>query len=257
MREGYLEHVQAMQPKIIPVALGPILIYSAMVASTIWNVYHDVQENPESSREEVYQKVALKLDMEPQTVKAVIENVDMFVDAIVRAGSVAKRAIVGSAKHLARVYRAIHQKNLPEEKLTEAIQKTEIEFERKQAAQTQEKPKQLSSPKRAPNSGGFISSFVTEKEEVYYRVYSGDKSKGWYLTKIPPKNAQLAREGLALPELNQAEYIQEVIVPKGVRLQRSRALPAFDKRGGMEQFEILYEEDFERITFKNARKLNE
>jgi hypothetical protein len=25
----------------------------------------------------------------------------------------------------------------------------------------------------------------------------------------------------------------------------------------MEQFEILYEEDFERITFKNARKLNE
>jgi len=33
--------------------------------------------------------------------------------------------------------------------------------------------------------------------------------------------------------------IQQVLVPAGTRLQRSRALPAFGRRGGGEQFELL------------------
>ncbi len=51
--------------------------------------------------------------------------------------------------------------------------------------------------------------------------------------------AAWAREALALPPGNQATYIQEVLVPAGTRLQRSRALPAFGRRGGAEQFQLL------------------
>lgn len=40
---------------------------------------------------------------------------------------------------------------------------------------------------------------------------------------------------------NEATYIQEVFVPAGTRLQRSRALPAFENRGGMEQFQLINE----------------
>jgi hypothetical protein len=104
-----------------------------------------------------------------------------------------------------------------------------------------------------PNAGGSITSFVTEQEEVYYRVYSGENTEGWFLTKVRPKNATLAQEGLALPPLNTAEYIQEVIVPAGIRLQRSRALPVpkWGKRGAMEQFQI-FERDLSKIIFKDG-----
>jgi hypothetical protein len=56
---------------------------------------------------------------------------------------------------------------------------------------------------------------------------------------------------LALPSGNTAKYIQKVLVPKGTRLQRSRALPAFGRRGGAEQFELL-----ERIPKENFGKGN-
>lgn len=101
-----------------------------------------------------------------------------------------------------------------------------------------------------PNAGGTITSFVTKQEEVYYRVYSG-RDSGHFLTKVRPSNSLLAQEGLALPPSNTAQFIQEVIVPAGIRLQRSRALPAFGKRGGMEQFEIL-EEELAKVIFKKG-----
>jgi hypothetical protein len=59
------------------------------------------------------------------------------------------------------------------------------------------------------------------------------------LTAVKPRSSAWAREALALPEQNTASFIQEVLVPAGTRLQRSRALPAFGRRGGAEQFEIL------------------
>jgi hypothetical protein len=65
----------------------------------------------------------------------------------------------------------------------------------------------------------------------------------------------LAQEGLALPRFNTAEFIQEVLVPAGTRLQRSRALPAFEKRGAMEQFQIL-EKDITKLKFSIGKKLN-
>ncbi len=116
--------------------------------------------------------------------------------------------------------------------------------------------KLLPAPTHTPYAGGFMESFVTTQEEVYYRVYSGDATKGRFLTKIPPETASLAQEGLALPSTNKAEFLQEVLVPKGTRLQKSVALPAFEKRGGMEQFEILHREDVAKVTYKTGVKLD-
>ena len=47
------------------------------------------------------------------------------------------------------------------------------------------------------------------------------------------------RAGLALPPDNTAAFAQEVVVPASTRIQRSRALKAFKRRGGAEQFELL------------------
>ena len=51
---------------------------------------------------------------------------------------------------------------------------------------------------------------------------------------------------LALPPFSTAEFMQEVTVPAGTRLQSSIAAPAFGQPGGMLQFELL-----ERIPVKN------
>lgn len=97
----------------------------------------------------------------------------------------------------------------------------------------------LSKPSRVPDAGGFIRSFVTKEDQIFYRVSSGANKTGRFLTRVRPKNRMLALEGLALPRGNTAQYIQEVLVPAGTRLQRSRVLPAFGRRGGLEQFELL------------------
>ena len=69
------------------------------------------------------------------------------------------------------------------------------------------------------------------------------------------KSSAFARQGLALnDDWNTATHIQEVIVPSGVFLQRSRALPAFGKRGGLEQFQILNFDS--RIIFKPGVPFN-
>ena len=49
-----------------------------------------------------------------------------------------------------------------------------------------------------------------------------------------------AREAFSLPPWNRADFVQDVLVPAGTRLQRSRALgvPGWG-RGGAEQFELL------------------
>jgi RHS repeat-associated protein len=96
----------------------------------------------------------------------------------------------------------------------------------------------LTSGTRTPNAGGVIRSFAQESDQVYYRVFS-ENAQGRFLTATPPRSSAWAREALALPEGNQATYLQEVLVPAGTRLQRSRALPAFGRQGGAEQFELL------------------
>lgn len=52
----------------------------------------------------------------------------------------------------------------------------------------------------------------------------------------PPRREVMPQR---LCSLNSAAFIQEVLVPAGTRLQRSRALSAFGQKGRREQFRLL------------------
>lgn len=108
-------------------------------------------------------------------------------------------------------------------------------------------------PNFVHNAGGHVKQFVTDKTETYYRVYS-DNPVGGFVTKVKPKCSAIAREGLSLPPSNTAKFVQEVVVPAGTRLQRSRALPVKDygTRGGMEQFEILQGQNIPSTNFSKG-----
>lgn len=86
---------------------------------------------------------------------------------------------------------------------------------------------------------GAVRSFTTQVDEVYYRVFSGSNVEGSYLSKVRPRSADWAVEAFALPPTNRADFIQEVLVPAGTRLQRSRAARNRWGRGGAEQFELI------------------
>jgi hypothetical protein len=92
-----------------------------------------------------------------------------------------------------------------------------------------------------PNAGGAIRSFVTSQDQTFFRVFSGNASRGAFLTAVPPRSRAFAVEALALPPANGANFIQSVFVPAGTRLQRSRVLPQpqWLRRGGAEQFQLL------------------
>ncbi|WP_422080337.1 DUF6443 domain-containing protein [Ulvibacterium sp.] len=106
-----------------------------------------------------------------------------------------------------------------------------------------------------PNAGGKITSFITEQSSSFFRV-SDNGGQGGFLTKTKPSSSQFAQEALALPPGNNASLIQEVTVPAGIQLQRSRALPAFGRRGGGEQFQILNYNDRKLIDFGPAKPFN-
>lgn len=101
-------------------------------------------------------------------------------------------------------------------------------------------PLGLPAPRGVASEGGVIRSFTQQTDQTYYRVFSGNQQGAW-LTARPPGSSAFAREALALPAENTASLIQKVVVPAGTRLQRSRALPAFGRRGGGEQFRLLEE----------------
>ncbi len=99
----------------------------------------------------------------------------------------------------------------------------------------------LTQGSQVPNAGGVIRSFVQEADRTYYRVFS-ENPQGAFLTAVKPRSSSFAQEALALPPGNTANFVQEVLVPAGTRLQRSRALaaPEFGRmRGGGEQFQLL------------------
>ncbi len=90
--------------------------------------------------------------------------------------------------------------------------------------------------------GGVVRRFEQQGTRTYYRVYSGDATRGKWLTSIPLRSSAQAQEALALPPWNSAAYIQEVVVPHGTLLERSRARPVMEwqrYRGGAEQFKLL------------------
>lgn len=105
---------------------------------------------------------------------------------------------------------------------------------------------------RLPSAGGVIRQFSQESNQIYYRVYTENR-EGAFLTAVPPLSSAWAREALALPSQSTATFIQEVLVPAGTRLERSRALPLFGRRGGAEQFELL--DQIPKESFSNGVKL--
>lgn len=93
------------------------------------------------------------------------------------------------------------------------------------------------------SAGGVIRRFEQPAEQIYYRVFS-ENAAGKWLTAVPPRSSAWAREALSLPPGNAATFIQEVRVPAGMLLERSRALsvPEWGRlRGGAEQFQLLEE----------------
>lgn len=89
-----------------------------------------------------------------------------------------------------------------------------------------------------------VRQFEQVGDKVYYRVFSGDANVGGWLTAVPPRSSAWAQEALALPARNKATMIQEVLVPNGTLLERSRAIPMSEWgriRGGAEQFKLLDE----------------
>jgi len=94
---------------------------------------------------------------------------------------------------------------------------------------------------RLPNARGFIREFTTVEDQTFFRVFSGERSVGSFLTKTRPRSSAFAREALDLPlDINRADLIREVVVPAGTRLRRSRVSGGtFGGRGGAEQFELL------------------
>jgi RHS repeat-associated protein len=94
------------------------------------------------------------------------------------------------------------------------------------------------------NEAGVVREFVTETDQIFFRVFS-EKPFGGFLTAVKPSSSAFAQEALALPRSNKATMIQEVFVPAGTRLRRSRAAPMSAneifpaRRGGGEQFELI------------------
>ena len=98
---------------------------------------------------------------------------------------------------------------------------------------------ELANPSLVNNAGAPIRSFVTAADQTYVRVFSGDRNVGAFLTGSAPASADAAVAGLALPPTTTADFIQNVTVPAGTRLQSSIATKAFGQPGGMLQFELL------------------
>jgi RHS repeat-associated protein len=92
------------------------------------------------------------------------------------------------------------------------------------------------------SAGGVVRQFEQPRQQVFYRVFSGDATVGSWLTAVPPRSQAWAQEALALPPWNKATHFQEVLVPEGTLMQRSRATGVPDwgrMRGGAEQFKLL------------------
>ena len=99
-------------------------------------------------------------------------------------------------------------------------------------------------PSLVPSAGGVVRQFEQVSDQIYYRIFSGDATVGGWLTALRPRSSAWAQEALALPPGNEATMIQEVLVPSGTLLERSRAIPVPDwgrMRGGAEQFHLLDE----------------
>ncbi len=87
---------------------------------------------------------------------------------------------------------------------------------------------------------GPIESIVLQQDTVMYRVWGGESGRvGQWLTPTRPRSSTSAQQLLALPDSNTAEYVSEVVVPAGTRIQVGRAAANFGRQGGALQVQLL------------------
>jgi hypothetical protein len=73
-----------------------------------------------------------------------------------------------------------------------------------------------------------------------YRYWGGRSARigGWLSTDVYSPTS-VVRAGLALPPGNTAEFVSEVTIPAGTRLQEGPTAPAFGHPGGFPQVLLL------------------
>ncbi len=98
----------------------------------------------------------------------------------------------------------------------------------------------LSAPAYKEYARSPIVSYVTDADEVVFRMFSGNSTRGGFFTRTLPRSQAEAIEGLSLPPSNKADFVQPVLIRAGTRLQSSRAFPAFGQKGGFEQLELIW-----------------
>jgi RHS repeat-associated protein len=91
-------------------------------------------------------------------------------------------------------------------------------------------------------SGEIVSTVLTE-DTTFYRIWGGSTVReGSWLSAIRPATQSEAIYGLALEPGNTAQFVSEVVVPAGTRVQYSiaKAIPTWDRLGGgLMQVELL------------------
>ncbi len=103
-------------------------------------------------------------------------------------------------------------------------------------------PKLLPAPKPGVVNPwkGSIESIVLQKGTTMYRVWGGRAGKmGRWLMPVKPSSQNVAREWWSLPPGNSAEFVTEVKLPAGTRVQVGPAAPAFGSPGGALQVQVL------------------
>jgi hypothetical protein len=73
-----------------------------------------------------------------------------------------------------------------------------------------------------------------------YRYWGGRSARiGAWVSPMAYTPISAVRSGLALPPGNTAEFVSEVTIPAGTRIQRGTAAPAFGEPGGFPQVLLL------------------
>jgi len=90
----------------------------------------------------------------------------------------------------------------------------------------------LPAPGRFNPDAGEIIRFRTVRDIVAYRVWGGKSEQvGKWLTPFRPPDRLVARRSLALPPENLAQYVSEVTIPAGTRVQFSLVAENFRQPG--------------------------
>jgi RHS repeat-associated protein len=89
-------------------------------------------------------------------------------------------------------------------------------------------------------SGKITAGAVPEGGMTAFRIWGGESVEaGSWLSPIAPESSSAARDLLALPSGNTAEFISPVQIPAGTHIQFGTAAGAFGQTGGGTQIQLL------------------